>query len=184
MSEMADMIILEAEEKMDKTIVALQKDFSKIRTGRASANILDSITIDYWGSPSPIRQISNVTTPEANQLLIKPYDASSLKAIERAINASDLGINPINDGVTLRLIFPKLTEERRRELVKGLGKLTEGAKVAIRNIRRDANDAVKKLELPEDEEKGYIDDIQKLTDKFVEKVDKETANKEKELMEI
>jgi len=181
---MPDMILLETEEKMEKTIQSMLKEFSKIRTGRANATILDSITIEYYGSPSPVRQISNVSTPEANQLLIKPYDASTLKLIERAINSSDLGINPINDGVSLRLIFPKLTEERRRELVKSLGKLTEGAKVAIRNIRRDGNDAIKKLSLPEDDEKGYIEDIQKLTDKYVELVDKETEKKEKELMEI
>ena len=181
---MPDMILLETEEKMEKTIQSMLKEFSKIRTGRANATILDSISIEYYGSPSPVRQISNVSTPEANQLLIKPYDASTLKLIERAINASDLGINPINDGVTLRLIFPKLTEERRRELVKSLGKLTEGAKVAIRNIRRDGNDAIKKLSLPEDDEKGYIEDIQKLTDKYIENIDKETEKKEKELMEI
>ena len=181
---MPDMIMLETEEKMEKTVQSMLKEFSKIRTGRANATILDSISIEYYGSPSPVRQISNVSTPEANQLLIKPYDASTLKLIERAINASDLGITPINDGVTLRLIFPKLTEERRRELVKSLGKITEGAKVAIRNIRREGNDAIKKLELPEDDEKGYLDDIQKLTDKFVDSVDKETEKKEKELMEI
>lgn len=181
---MPDMILLETEEKMDKTIQSMIKEFSKIRTGRANAQILDSITIEYYGSPSPVRQISNVSTPEANQLLIKPYDPSTLKLIERAISASDLGITPMNDGVSIRLIFPKLTEERRRELVKGLGKITEGAKVAIRNIRRDGNDAIKKLKLPEDDEKGYIDDIQKLTDKFIEKIDKETETKEKELMEI
>ena len=181
---MPDMVLLETEEKMEKTVQSMLKEFTKIRTGRANATILDSISIEYYGSPSPVRQISNVSTPEANQLLIKPYDASTLKAIERAINASDLGINPINDGVTLRLIFPKLTEERRRELVKSLGKLTEGAKVAIRNIRRDGNDAIKKLALPEDDEKGYIEDIQKLTDKYVDLVDKETEKKEKELMEI
>ncbi len=181
---MPDMVLLEVEEKMDKTIQSMLKEFSKIRTGRANATILDSISIDYYGSPSPVRQISNVSTPEANQLLIKPYDASTLKLIERALNASDLGITPINDGTSLRLIFPKLTEERRRELVKSLGKLTEGAKVAIRNIRRDGNDAIKKLSLPEDDEKGYIEDIQKLTDKYVELVDKETEKKEKELMEI
>ena len=181
---MPDMVLLETEEKMEKTVQSMLKEFSKIRTGRANATILDSISIEYYGSPSPVRQISNVSTPEANQLLIKPYDASTLKLIERAINASDLGINPINDGVTLRLIFPKLTEERRRELVKSLGKITEGAKVAIRNIRREGNDAIKKLELPEDDEKGYLDDIQKLTDKYVDLVDKETEKKEKELMEI
>ena len=181
---MPDMVLLETEEKMEKTVQSMLKEFSKIRTGRANATILDSITIEYYGSPSPVRQISNVSTPEANQLLIKPYDASTLKLIERAINSSDLGITPINDGVSLRLIFPKLTEERRRELVKSLGKLTEGAKVAIRNIRRDGNDAIKKLSLPEDDEKGYIEDIQKLTDKYVDLVDKETEKKEKELMEI
>ena len=181
---MPDMVLLETEEKMEKTLQSMLKEFSKIRTGRASANILDSISIDYYGSPSPIRQISNVTTPEANQLLIKPYDASTLKAIERAISASDLGITPINDGTCIRLIFPKLTEERRRELVKSLGKVTEGAKVACRNIRREGNDDIKKLKLPEDDEKGYIEDIQKLTDKYIEKIDKETELKEKELMEI
>ncbi|MCR5461750.1 MAG: ribosome recycling factor [bacterium] len=181
---MPDMVLLETEEKMEKTVQSMLKEFSKIRTGRASANILDSITIDYYGSPSPVRQISNVTTPEANQLLIKPYDASTLKAIERAISASELGITPINDGTSIRLIFPKLTEERRRELVKSLGKITEGAKVACRNIRREGNDDIKKLKLPEDDEKGYIEDIQKLTDKFMEKIDKETEIKEKELMEI
>lgn len=181
---MPDMVLLETEEKMEKTVQSMLKEFSKIRTGRANATILDSISIEYYGSPSPVRQISSVSSPEANQLLIKPYDASTLKLIERAINASDLGINPINDGVSLRLIFPKLTEERRRELVKSLGKLTEGAKVAVRNIRRDGNDAIKKLSLPEDDEKGYIEDIQKLTDKYVELIDKETEKKEKELMEI
>ena len=181
---MPDMVLLETEEKMEKTLQSMLKEFSKIRTGRASAAILDSISIDYYGSPSPVRQISNVTTPEANQLLIKPYDASTLKAIERAISASDLGITPINDGTSIRLIFPKLTEERRRELVKSLGKVTEGAKVACRNIRREGNDDIKKLKLPEDDEKGYIEDIQKLTDKYIEKIDKETELKEKELMEI
>ena len=181
---MPDMVLLETEEKMEKTLQSMLKEFSKIRTGRANAAILDSITIDYYGSPSPVRQISNVSTPEANQLLIKPYDASTLKLIERAISASDLGITPINDGTSLRLIFPKLTEERRRELVKSLGKITEGAKVACRNIRREGNDEIKKLKLPEDDEKGYINDIQELTDKYIEKIDKETEKKEKELMEI
>ena len=181
---MPDMILLETEEKMEKTLQSMLKEFSKIRTGRASANILDSISIEYYGSPSPIRQISNITTPEANQLLIKPYDASTLKAIERAISASDLGITPINDGTSIRLIFPKLTEERRRELVKGLGKVTEGAKVACRNIRREGNDEIKKLKLPEDDEKGYIEDIQKLTDKYTGIIDKEVSEKEKEVMTV
>ena len=181
---MPDMIMLETEEKMEKAVQSMLKEFSKIRTGRANAQILDSISIEYYGSPSPVRQISNVSTPEANQLLIKPYDPSTLKLIERAIAASDLGITPMNDGVCIRLIFPKLTEERRKELVKSLGKVTEGAKVAVRNIRRDGNDAIKKLKLPEDDEKGYIEDIQKLTDKYTDLIDKETEKKEKELMEI
>ena len=179
-----DEIVLEAQGKMNKSIEILRGTLATLRTGKASPALLNNLEIDYYGSPSPVRQISNVSTPEANQLLIKPYDASTLKLIERAISASDLGITPINDGVSLRLIFPKLTEERRRELVKSLGKLTEGAKVAIRNIRRDGHDAIKKLSLPEDDEKGYIEDIQKLTDKYVDLVDKETEKKEKELMEI
>ena len=181
---MPDMVLLETEEKMEKALQSMLREFSKIRTGRANAAILDSISIDYYGSPSPVRQISNVSTPEANQFLIKPYDASTLKLIERAISASDLGITPINDGTSIRLIFPKLTEERRRELVKSLGKVTEGAKVACRNIRRDGNDEIKKLKLPEDDEKGYLNDIQELTDKYMDKIDKETEKKEKELMEI
>lgn len=181
---MPDMVMLELEEKMEKTIESLLKDFGQVRTGRASATVLDLITIDYYGVPTPVKQVSTISVPEANQLLIKPYDKSTLKAIERAINASDLGIAPQNDGTTIRLTFPKLTEERRRELVKSLGKYCEAAKVAIRNLRRDGNDAIKKLSLPEDEEKGYINDIQELTDKFGEKIDNLTGEKEKELMAI
>lgn len=179
---MPDMVLLEAEEKMEKAIENLKRDFAQIRTGRANPNILDHITIEYYGVKTPIRQIGSVTMPEASQLLIKPYDKSTLKLIEAAINISDLGIAPQNDGSTIRLVFPKLTEERRREMVKNLGKYSESCKVAIRNVRRDANDALKKLELPEDEEKSWQEDVQKLTDKFVEKVSAETKIKENELM--
>lgn len=179
---MPDMVLLEAEEKMEKAIENLKRDFAQIRTGRANPQILDHIAIDYYGVKTPIRQIGSVTMPEASQLLIKPYDKSTLKLIEAAINMSDLGINPQNDGTSIRLIFPKLTEERRREMVKSLGKYSENAKVAVRNARRDANDALKKLSLPEDEEKGYQEDVQKLTDKFVEKVAEAAKEKENELM--
>lgn len=179
---MPDMILLEAEEKMEKAIENLKRDFAQIRTGRANPNVLDHISIEYYGVKTPIRQIGSVTMPEASQLLIKPYDKSTLKLIEAAINVSDLGINPQNDGSSLRLVFPKLTEERRREMVKNLGKYSENCKVAIRNVRRDANDQLKKLELPEDEEKSWQDDVQKLTDKFVEKVSEEAKIKENELM--
>lgn len=179
---MPDMVLLEAEEKMEKAIENLKRDFAQIRTGRANPQVLDHICIDYYGVKTPIRQIGSVTMPEASQLLIKPYDKSTLKLIEAAINVSDLGINPQNDGTSIRLIFPKLTEERRREMVKSLGKYSENAKVAVRNARRDANDALKKLGLPEDDEKGYQDDVQKLTDKFVEKVANAAKEKENELM--
>lgn len=181
---MPDMVLLEAEEKMEKAIEALKRDFAQIRTGRANPAILDHISIDYYGVKTPVRQIGSITMPEASQLLIKPYDKSTLKLIEAAINQSDLGINPQNDGSTLRLIFPKLTEERRREMVKNLGKYTEACKVNIRNIRRDSNDALKKLDLPEDEERSYQDEVQKLTDSFIEKVGKEAKIKEDELMSI
>ena len=181
---MPDMILLETEEKMEKTLQSMLKEFSKIRTGRASANILDSISIDYYGSPSPIRQLSNVTTPEANQLLIKPYDASTLKAIERAISASDLGITPINDGTSIRLIFPKLTEERRRELAKQVKAISEEAKVSVRNIRHDGLEDIEKLELPEDEEKGIEKEIQDLVNDYNKKIETLLKEKEDELLTV
>ena len=181
---MPDMLLMEALEKMDKTIESYQRELNTVRTGRANPNLLDSIRIDYYGVLTPIKQISSITVPEASQLYIKPFDRSCLKAIEVAIATSELGLNPQGDGVGIRLIIPKMTEERRRELVKSVGKMQETAKVGIRNIRRDLNDAFKKLGLPEDEEKGWLEDSQKATNEYIEKIEKITAEKEKELMTI
>ena len=181
---MPDMLLMEALEKMDRTIESYQRELNTVRTGRANPNLLDSIRIDYYGVMTPIKQISSITVPEASQLYIKPFDRSSLKAIEVAIATSELGLNPQGDGVGIRLIIPKMTEDRRRELVKSVGKMQESAKVAIRNIRRDLNDAFKKLGLPEDEEKGWLEDSQKYTDEYVAKIEKMTAEKEKDLMTI
>lgn len=181
---MPDMILLEAEERMEKAIENLKREFSTVRTGRANANIFDSIFIDYYGVKTPLRQVSSISIPEANQLLIKPYDRSLIKMIEGAINASDLGLNPQSDGASIRIIIPSLTEERRREMTKNISKYEENGKVAIRNIRRDANDSLKKLDLPEDDLKGYQDDVQKLTDSYVEKISKLASEKEKELMTL
>ena len=181
---MPDMLLMEALEKMDKTIENYQKELNTVRTGRANPNLLDQIRIEYYGVMTPIKQISSISVPEASQLYIKPFDRSCLKAIEVAIATSDLGLNPQGDGVGIRLIIPKMTEERRRELVKQVGKMQEAAKVAIRNIRRDLNDAIKKLGLPEDEEKGWLEDSQKYTDEYIGKIEKLTAEKEKDLMTI
>ena len=182
MDEMTEMLMLEIEEKMEKAIESLKRDFSTIKTGRANAAILDFISIDYYGVKTPVRQVAGISIPEANQLVIKPYDRSSLKLIEAAILASDLGLTPQNDGSIIRLVIPKLTEERRREMTKNVGKYEENAKVAIRNIRRDGNDSVKKLGLSEDEEKGCLEDVQKLTDKYVALAAKLAEDKVKELM--
>lgn len=181
---MPDMILLEAEEKMDKSIESYNRELQSIRTGRANPTLLDSIEIDYYGQMTPIRQVGQITVPEASQLYIKPYDKSVLKAIETAILQSNLGLTPQNDGTGIRLIIPKMTEERRRELVKQVGKLEEQAKVNIRNIRRDANDHLKKLELTEDDEKGYLEDVQTLTDKKIKEIEVCTAKKSEELMHI
>ena len=181
---MPDMLLMEAIEKMDKTIESYQRELNTVRTGRANPNLLDSIRIDYYGVLTPIKQISSISVPEASQLYIKPFDRSCLKAIEVAIATSELGLNPQGDGVGIRLIIPKMTEDRRRELVKQVGKMQEAAKVAIRNIRRDLNEAIKKLDLPEDEEKGWLEDSQKYTDEYISKIEKLTAEKEKDLMTI
>lgn len=182
--EELEMVLLEGEEKMDKAIAAYERELSTVRTGRASASLLDSIMVDYYGVPTPVKQISSISIPEANQLYIKPYDKSSIKTIEAAIFASPLGLTPQSDGTGIRLILPKMTEERRRELVKQVGKMEEQAKVAIRNVRRDVNDDIKKLSLPEDDEKGYLDDVQKLTDDKIAKIAKITEEKNKDLMSI
>ena len=182
--EELEMVLLEGEEKMDKAIQAYEHELSTVRTGRANANLLDSIQIDYYGVATPIKQISSVSIPESNQLYIKPYDKSSIKAIETAILASPLGLTPQSDRNGIRLILPKMTEERRKELVKLVGKMQEQAKVHVRNIRRELNDDVKKLALPEDDEKSTIEDVQKLTDQKIEKIEKITEAKNADLMAI
>ena len=182
--EELEMTLLEGEEKMDNSIASYERELSTVRTGRASANLLDSISIDYYGVPTPVKQVSSISIPEANQIYIKPYDKSSLKLIETAILASPLGITPQSDGNGIRLILPKMTEERRRELVKVVGKMEEQAKVHIRNIRRDINDEIKKLELPEDDEKCALEDAQKLTDSKISKIEEITKKKNEDLMTI
>ncbi|CAM4339575.1 ribosome recycling factor [Paenibacillus phoenicis] len=176
-----------AEERMEKAIQALRRDLSTLRAGRATPSLLDRIQVDYYGSPTPINQLANINTPDSRTLLIQPWDKSSLSEIERAIQKSDLGLTPANDGSSIRLTIPALTEERRIELVKMTKKFGEEAKVAIRNIRRDANDDIKKLEktdISEDESRRHQEDIQKTTDKFIAEVDKVLAAKEKEIMEV
>ena len=176
------------EEKMGKSIESVAADFAAVRAGRANAGVLDRISVDYYGSPTPIQQIAAISSPDARTLLITPWDGSALKSIEKAIQNSDLGINPQNDGKAIRLTFPQLTEERRKELVKQIHKYAEGGKVAVRNIRRDAIDHFKKLEkkseITEDELKQAEKDLQKLTDDSCKKVDELLAKKEKELMAV
>ncbi len=184
MYEQADLVLMEIEDHMSKTVDILVKDFAGVRTGRANPALLDRISIIYYGAESPLKQISSIAAVEGNQLYIKPFDKSVLKQIEQAIHASDLGLNPINDGVGIRLILPQLTEQRRRELIKDVEKLGEHAKISIRNVRRDGNDHIKKLVLPEDAEKGYLEDVQELTDQFIKKVDEEIKYKADELLKI
>ena len=158
------------EEKMKKTLVSLEGELATIRAGRANPHILDKLTVDYYGAPTPLQQVANITVPEARMIQIQPWESSLIKGIEKAILTSDLGLNPSNDGKVIRLVFPELTEERRKELVKDVKKKGEGAKVAVRNIRRDANDAYKKLakqDVSEDEIKELEDKIQKSTDKYI-----------------
>ena len=176
------------EDKMRKSIDSVAADFASVRAGRANAAVLDRIMVDYYGSPTPIQQIAAISTPDPRTLLIQPWDTSAVKSIEKAIQNSDLGINPQNDGRSLRLAFPQLTEERRKELVKQIRKYAEGGKVAIRNIRRDAMDNFKKqekkAEITEDEMKQVEKDLQKLTDDSCKKLDELLAKKEKELMAV
>ena len=176
------------ESKMQKSIDSVAADFASVRAGRANASVLDRIMVDYYGSPTPIQQIAAISSPDARTLLISPWDKTSLKSIEKAIQNSDLGINPQNDGSALRLSFPQLTEERRKELVKQIHKYAEGGKVAIRNIRRDAMDNFKKQEkkseITEDELKQVEKDLQKLTDESCKALDDLLAKKEKELMAV
>lgn len=176
------------ETKMEKSLDVLLDEFSSIRAGRANPHVLDKLKVDYYGTPTPIQQVGNINVPEARMIVIQPWEKSLLKAIEKAILTSDLGINPTNDGNAIRLVFPELTEERRKELAKDVKKKGEATKVAVRNIRRDANDAFKKSEkageMSEDDLKAAEEDIQKLTDKMIDKIDRAIDAKTKEIMTV
>ena len=181
-------ILKEYDVKMQKTVDVVISDFASVRAGRANAAVLDKITVDYYGSPTPINQVAAISSPDPRSLLIKPWDGSILKAIEKAIQTSDLGLNPQNDGTSIRLAFPPLTEERRKELTKQVKKYAENGKVAIRNIRRDAMDKLKakqkKSEITEDDCKEFEKELQDLTDKRCKELDDLSAKKEKELMAV
>lgn len=177
-----------AEDRMEKAMAALKREMASLRAGRASASLLDRVQVEYYGSMTPLNQMAGITTPDSRTLLIQPWDKSAMGAIEKAILKSELGLNPSNDGTVIRIIIPALTEERRAELAKMTRKFGEEAKVAVRNIRRDANDDIKKLEksdgISEDETRRHQDEIQKLTDRYIVEVDKILAAKEKEIMEV
>ena len=188
MSEALDELFLFGEEKMEKAIAQLSREFGQIRSGRANPMILDKVIVEYYGAPTPLRQMAQVSVQEGTTLVITPYDKSVIKEIEKAIIKAELGIAPNSDGICLRLVFPPLTEERRKEIVKDVKKLGEESKVAIRNIRRDMSDDLKKIEkeekLPEDAVKDNQDEIQKLTDKYVGIIDSLVSEKEKEVMTV
>ena len=181
-------MLLGAEERMEKAMTALTRDFSKLRTGRASTALVEDVKADYYGTPTLIGQMASIAVPDSRTITIQPWDKSGFAAVEKALLKSDLGLTPVNDGKVIRIVMPPLTEERRKELVKVARKYSEEAKVAVRNVRRDANEGLKKLEkdkqITEDELKKATDDVQKLTDKFVADVDKKCAAKEKEIMDI
>lgn len=184
---MADERIQVYESKMQKTLDNLTKELVTIRAGRANPHILDKLTVDYYGSPTPLQQVANITVPEARMIQIQPWEASLIKEISKAIMTSDLGLNPNTDGKIIRLVLPELTEERRKELVKDVKKKGEAAKVAVRNVRRDANDAFKKLakqDVSEDEIKELEEKIQKVTDKYVKEVEKAVEDKSKEILTV
>lgn len=180
----SDEIILDVTDKMDKTIENLGKKFATVRAGRANPSSLDGVMVDYYGSMTPLKQLATVSVPEARQLLIKPFDKGALANIEKAILASNLGYTPGNDGETIRIVIPELTEERRKELAKQVKAIAEEAKVSIRNIRHDGLEDVKKLELPEDEEKGMEKDIQDLVNEYNKKIDDQLKEKEQELLTV
>ena len=183
-----DSVILDAEERMEKAVASLDKEFAKLRTGRASTSLVDGVKVDYYGTPTPINQLASVAVPDSRTITIQPWDKGGFAAVEKAILKSDLGLTPVNDGKIIRISIPPLTEERRKDLVKVSRKYTEDAKVAVRNVRRDANDHLKKLEkdktISEDDLKKATEEVQKLTDKYVAEADKKCQGKEKEIMDI
>ncbi len=176
--------IKEIENKMQGAIAALEKRFATVRAGRANPSSLDGVMVEYYGTPTPLKQLGTISVPEGNQLLIKPFDRSCLKDMEKAILAANLGYNPSNDGETIRIVIPALTEERRQELTKQVKAMGEDAKVAIRNIRREANEKIEKEELPEDEEKHFMNEVQDLVNQYNKKIDEMYKEKEKELMTV
>lgn len=186
--EKIEMILLELEERIEKAVSFLKNDYLAIRAGRANPHVLDKVQVDYYGQMSPINQVGNISVSDGKCLVIAPWDKSMLKVIEKAIQVSDIGINPINDGTVIRLVFPDLTEERRKELVKQVKKMAEDSKVAVRNIRRDTLDALKKIknakEMTDDEYAGFESQVEKITSKNIEIIDKASQEKEKELMTI
>ncbi|EGB13227.1 ribosome recycling factor [Pseudodesulfovibrio mercurii] len=181
-------VLDDGKKRMSGAITALDKDFSKLRTGRATTALVDSILVDYYGTPTPISQLSSVSVPDSKTITIQPWDKGAFGSVEKAIQTSDLGLNPVNDGKIIRISIPPLTEERRKELVKVAKKYTEDAKIAIRNVRRDMNDALKKMEkdkeISEDDQRRSEADVQKMTDDYVKKADEVMAAKEKEILEI
>ena len=183
-----DELLLDAEERMEKALAALERDYGKLRTGRATTGLVEDIKVDYYGTPTPIKQLASVAVPDSRTVTIQPWDRGAFALVEKAILKSDLGLTPMNDGKLIRIAIPPLTEDRRKELTKIARKYTEEAKVAIRNIRRDVNDGLKKLEkdklLSEDELKKAMEDIQKLTDTYVARADAKASAKEKEIREI
>lgn len=185
---MSKQVIDQTKDKMEKSVQAYSREIATIRAGRANASLLDKITVDYYGSPTPINQMAGISTPEARLLVIQPYDKTVINDIEKAIMKSDLGISPTNDGSVIRLAVPALTEERRKDLAKLVKKEAEEAKVHIRNVRRDGNEDLKKLEkigeITEDDLRSYQDDVQKLTDQYIAKIDELAKEKENEIMEI
>ena len=185
---MIDDIMKSQEEKLKKTLEGLKKEFGALRAGRAAPSLLDKVMVDYYGTPTPVNQIASVTVPEARMIMIKPYEKKGIKDIERAIQKSDLGLTPNSDGTVIRLAIPQLTQERRKEIVKVVSKKAEEAKVAMRNIRRDGNEAIKKAEknkeITEDDRKEGQEKIQKLLDKYIKLVDSTKSTKEKEVMEV
>nr|WP_306419079.1 ribosome recycling factor [Caldibacillus debilis] len=187
-NDMGKQVIATAKEKMSKAVQVFTKELATIRAGRANSALLDKVTVDYYGVPTPINQLASISVPEPRLLVVQPYDKSVVSDMEKAILKSDLGVTPTSDGSVIRIVIPPLTEERRRELVKIVKKESEEAKVAIRNIRRDANDELKKLEkqgeITEDELHGFIDEIQELTDEYIKKIDNLTKEKEKEIIEV
>ena len=181
-------LISDGKKRMDGALTSLDKEFGKLRTGRASTALVDGITVDYYGTPTPLNQIASVSVPDSRSITIQPWDKGAFAAVDKAIIASDLGLNPVNDGKVIRINIPPLTEERRKELVKVAKKYTEDAKVAVRNVRRDLNDSLKKLlkdkEITEDDQRKGQDDVQKLTDDYIKLCDEAFAEKEKEILEI